>query len=80
MRKDFQMNEYLEKIVTDIRDNKVTRNTVYEALALPDEIWDKYQTIKIIGNANPEILDNVADYAKEYAEKEFPEFFGYEES
>ena len=72
------MNEYLEKIVTDIRDNKVTRNTVYEALALPDEIWENYQTIRIIGGANLNYLESVTDYAREYAQQEFPEIFSME--
>ena len=72
------MNEFLERVLTDLRDRCVTNETVAEALLLPDDIWNEYQSVKILGNANLEILDNVADYAREYAEKEFPEFFGYE--
>ena len=69
------MNEFLEKILEDIRDNHVTRETVSEALFLPDEIWDSSQTVRILGGANLNYLDSVTDYVKEYAEQEYPEFF-----
>lgn len=69
------MNEYLEKILSDIRDNSVTKETVNEALLLPDEIWDSSQTVRILGGANLNYLDSVTDYVKEYAKQEYPEFF-----
>lgn len=63
-------------IISAIRDNYIFNDIVELAQSVPEEYWNNYKTFKIIGGVtNLHFLDRIYDYVKEYAVKEFPEYF-----
>ena len=74
-----EIPEEIKDIIRHIRDNKLDEFDITEALICDDDIWYQYFTIRAIGGANPNFIQNVRDFSLEYAQKEFPEIFIEEE-